>query len=251
MNLAIQNDYQIKRIIDAIIARAIEVWPANAPRNTNNELYRDIFERLKNKSDKFIEKVFELLKETECSQYFPRPAKWKKAIDQIQSETKSSRADFNDEDDTSLIQKKKIISNIHKFFETSSGSIFKKQKCDGGIFESSVVSNDGIGNYLSEIYSMQMSILGEWIGGREQRVVVELEGSGFYAWVRSRSFRDKVLSNGYVDINMVREEDLKAILDFAMKRKNAPPSVFDKYFLNHIGNNMCNILKENQIKSRS
>ena len=169
------------------------------------------------------------------------------AIDQIQSETKSTCTSFNDEDDISLIQKKRCISNINKFLETSAGSIFRKQKCDGGVWERDVVPNNGIGNYLFEIYSMQMSILGEWVGAKENKVVEELHENGFYAWVRSKDFKDKVLATGYVDINMVREKDLKAILDFAIKRKNTPSSVFDKYSPTHIGN----ILNNNQIISRS
>ena len=215
--------YQHTRFIIEILQRASEVWSASAPKQ-GSEIANDLANRMAWKKQEVIENAFQYLKDNHETNFFPKPAKWDKALKY--AESNSFNAGVNVDILKEIFFKnrmmkeydKMIIEQLETFIQMEMAKRAIKERYIGAIYENGAVAPYGLLNYLYELLMIQLWIAKVWTvdnsAKRPQRAIEEFnqsENKNFRDWVKSGEFFNSVNKSAPMNMMTARKSDIEII----------------------------------------
>lgn len=215
--------YEHTKFIVSILERASQVWTAGAPRQ-GSEIANDLANRMAWKKQEVIESAFKYLRDTHETNFFPKPAKWDKALKYAESNyfSGSSSVDlFREVFFKGRMVKeydKMIIEQLETFIQMDMAKRAIDERYIGAIYENGAVAPFGLLNYLYELLMIQLFVAKVWLvdnnAKRPQREIEEFsesENKDFRDWVKDKEFIDSVSKSAPMNILAARKSDVEII----------------------------------------
>jgi hypothetical protein len=211
------------KYILSILQRASEVWSASAPKQ-GSEIARDLAHRMAWKKQEVIERAFQELKDNHETNFFPKPAKWDKALKFAESNYRGGGKNIDSLN--SSFFRGRLVSNweieVINQLEIIAEMEFGRAAIEGGywgaIYGNGVIVPVGIAYYMYRILSSQVFILKVWPVNDSASLpflnIAEFsysENIEFRAWLKSEEFLEKVKNYGMINVKIFREQDIEKI----------------------------------------
>jgi len=218
-NIAYSSDYKEKVNLENsqdLLKNALDTWSLKAP-DPDGFFAKEILKLFRYKPKEVMDTAYGWLFENHNSSYFPNSTKWAEAIKYAEMMTSTSN---NSGDwltvvkvgDRFITKLDKHILDLVKDFENSPMiDKFKAMKCWDKIREDYTYTPNSLTAYVVEIFRKQFVILNKI----PVSLPCDMVDKSYY---NSNEFREKTLEKGFVSLDLLRKQDIDALVKRAKEK---------------------------------